>query len=52
MAKKDGTSKGAAKQPAKRVRKERHCGPCGKTGHNARTCAAEIVDIDKSNASK
>jgi hypothetical protein len=47
-AKKDGSSKEAAKQPEKRVRKERHCRRCGKTRHNARTCAAEIVQLDKS----
>jgi type II secretory ATPase GspE/PulE/Tfp pilus assembly ATPase PilB-like protein len=52
MTEKDSGSKEAARQPAKRVRKERHCGRCGKTGHNARTCAAEIVDLDKSEASE
>ena len=24
-------------KPARRARKERHCGRCGETGHNART---------------
>jgi hypothetical protein len=52
MTEKDGGGEEAAGQPVKRVRKERHCGRCGKTGHNARTCAAEIVDLDKSDASK
>jgi hypothetical protein len=52
VAKKDSGGKEAARQPAKRVRKERHCGRCGKTGHNARTCAAEIVDLDESDASE
>jgi NADH pyrophosphatase NudC (nudix superfamily) len=52
IAKKDSSSNKAAKQPAKKVRKERHCGRCGKTGHNARTCAAEIVDLDKSENSE
>jgi hypothetical protein len=52
MTEKDGGGEEAAGQPAKRVRKERHCGRCGKTRHNARTCAAEIVDSDKSDASK
>ena len=52
IAEKDGGGEEAAKQPAKRVCKQRHCGRCGKTGHNARTCAAEIVDLNKSDASK
>ena len=52
IAEKDGSGKEAAEQPAKRVRKERHCRRCGKTGHNARTCAVEIVDSDKSNDSE
>jgi NADH pyrophosphatase NudC (nudix superfamily) len=52
IAEKDSSSKEAARQPAKRVRKERHCGRCGKTGHNARTCAAEIVDSHESDVSK
>ncbi len=52
ITEKDSGGKEAARQPAKRVRKERHCGRCGKTGHNARTCAAEIVDLDESNASE
>jgi hypothetical protein len=37
IAEKDGGGEEAAEQPAKRVRKQRHCGRCGKTGHNART---------------
>jgi hypothetical protein len=52
IAEKNSGGKEAAEQPAKRVRKERHCGRCGKTGHNARTCAAEIVDLDKSGSSE
>ena len=52
IAKKDGGGKEAAKQPAKRVRKERHCRRCGKTGHNARTWAAEIVESEESDASE
>jgi type II secretory ATPase GspE/PulE/Tfp pilus assembly ATPase PilB-like protein len=52
IAKKDISSKEAAKQPVKRVCKQRHCRRCSKTGHNARTCAAEIVDLDKSDASE
>ena len=52
IAEKDGGGKEAAEQPAKRVRKERHCGRCGKTGHNARTCTAEIIESDESNASE
>jgi hypothetical protein len=52
IAEKDGSGKEAAEQPVKRVCKQRHCGRCGKIGHNARTCAAETVDLDKSDASE
>jgi hypothetical protein len=52
IAEKDSSSKEAGEQPTKRVRKERHCGRCSKTGHNARTCTAEIVDLDNSDASE
>jgi hypothetical protein len=52
MAEKDCGVREAAKQPAKRVRKDRHCGRCNKTGHNARTCTTEIVDPDNSDASE
>ncbi len=52
IAEKDSSGKEAAEQPAKRVRKERHCGRCGKTGHNARTCTAEIIESDESDASE
>lgn len=52
IAKKDGGGQEAGEQPAKRVRKERHCRRCDKTGYNARTCTAEIVDSVNSNASK
>jgi hypothetical protein len=52
IAEKDGGGEEVAEQPAKRVRKERHCERCGKTVHNARTCAAEIVESDESHASE
>ena len=52
IAEKDGGSEEAAEQPAKRVRAQRHCGRCGKTGHNARTCTAEIIVPDDSDASE
>jgi hypothetical protein len=52
MAERDGGGEEAAEQPAKRVRKDRHCGRCGKTGHNLRTCTAKIVDADDSDASE
>ena len=52
IAEKDSSGKEAAEKPAKRVPKERHCGRCGKTGHNARTCTVEIVESDESNASE
>jgi hypothetical protein len=52
MAKKEGSSSKDAKQPVKRARGQRHCRRRGKTSHNTRTCTAEIVDLDDSNASK
>ena len=52
IAKKEGSSSKGSKQPVKKVRKERHCGRCSKTGHNARTCNVEILDADDSNTSE
>ena len=52
IAKKEGSSSKGSKQPAKKVRKERHCGRCSKTGHNARTCNVKILDADNSNTSE
>ena len=52
IAEKEGGGGKGSEQPAKKVRKERHCGRCGKTGHNARTCDAEILDADDSDTSK
>ena len=52
MAGKDGGDGEAPEQSAKRVRAQRHCGRCGKTGHNTRTCTAEIVDSDDSYSSE
>ena len=52
IAKKEGSSSKGSKQPAKKVRKERHCRRCSKTSHNARTCNVEILDADNSNTSK
>ena len=52
VAEKDNGGEDAAKEPAKRARGQRHCKRCGKVGHNARTCAAEIVDLDNNDASK
>jgi hypothetical protein len=36
----------------KRVCTQRRCGRCGETGHNARTCAVEIVDASDSDGSE
>ena len=47
IAEKEGSGEGS-KQPAEKVRKERHCGRCGRTGHNARTCNAKILDLGDS----
>ena len=52
IAKKEGSSSKGSEQPAKKVRKERHCGRCSKTGHNARTCNVKMLDTDNSNTSK
>jgi len=52
VAEKEGGGRGSWKTPAKRVRAERHCGRCGETGHNSRTCKVEIEDVDDSDASK
>ena len=52
IAKKGSSRKEAAKQPVKWGRKERHCRRWGKTRHNTRTCAVEIIESDKSDASK
>lgn len=52
MAANKGGGGEAAEQPEKRVRAQRHCGRCGKAGHNTRTCTVEIIDLDSSNASE
>jgi hypothetical protein len=52
IAKKEGSSCGDRKTPAKRVRAERRCGRCSEVRHNSRTCKVEIEDVDNSNASK
>ena len=48
IAKRGGGSREEGETPAKRVRGERHCGRCGETGHNSRTCKVEIEDADNS----
>ena len=50
IAEKGGGGGEATEQPVKRVRAQRHCRRCGKAGHNARTCTAEIIVLDNSNA--
>ena len=40
------------KKPAGRARKERHCGRCSETGHNARTCKVLIEDVNDSDESE
>ena len=52
IAKREGNSSREAKQPAKRARAQRRCGRCSKPSYNTRTCTAEIVDLDNSDASK
>jgi hypothetical protein len=48
IAPEEGGGQEEGKKPAKRARAERHCGRCGKTGHNSRTCKVEMVDADDS----
>ena len=52
IAKREGSSSNGSKQPAKRVRKERHCRRCSKTSYNLSTCDAKILHAFKSNTSK
>jgi hypothetical protein len=52
IAKIDGGRCKDGETPAKRVRAERRCGRCSETGHNSRTCKAEIEDVDDSGASE
>ena len=44
IAEREGGGQEGGREPVKRVRTQRHCGRCGETGHNARTCAVEIED--------
>ena len=52
IAEKDGGGPKEGGESSKRVRAQRRCGRCGGTGHNARTCAVEIVDLADSEESK
>jgi hypothetical protein len=52
IAEREGSSREEGEMPAKRVRAERHCGRCGKVGHNSRTYKVEIEDADNSDASE
>jgi hypothetical protein len=52
IAEEEGGGEEEAEQPTTRVRAQRHCGRCGKAGHNTSTCSAEIVDPDNSDASE
>ncbi|KAF1964248.1 hypothetical protein BU23DRAFT_493271, partial [Bimuria novae-zelandiae CBS 107.79] len=52
IAKKDSSRQKEGKDSAKRVRGQRRCERCGEAGHNARTCAVEIVNVSNSNKSK
>ena len=42
LAEREGSSRGDGESTSKRVRRERRCGRCKETGHNARTCAVKI----------
>jgi hypothetical protein len=52
IAEKEGGRQEDSGEPVKKVRGQRRCGRCGETGHNARTCAVEIVDASDSDESK
>ena len=52
IAEREGGGQERGGEPVKRVRTQRHCGRCGEIGHNARTCAVEIVDLSDSNESE
>jgi hypothetical protein len=52
ITEREGGNHEEGKTPAKRVRTERHCGHCGKVGHNSRTCKVEIEDVGDSNKSE
>jgi NADH pyrophosphatase NudC (nudix superfamily) len=52
IAKKESGRQEEGREPVKRVRTQRHCGRCGETGHNARTCAVKIVDPSNSDKSE
>ena len=52
IAEKEGGGQEGGGEPGKRVRTQRHCGRCSKTGHNARTCAVDIVDASNSEESE
>jgi hypothetical protein len=52
IAEKEGGGQKEGGESSKRVRTQRRCGRCGETGHNARTCAVEIVDPSDSGESE
>jgi hypothetical protein len=52
IAEKDGGGQVEGGEPAKKVCTQRRCGRCRETGHNARTCAVEIVDPSDSDKSE
>jgi hypothetical protein len=52
IAKQAGSSRKDGETPAKRVRAGRHCGTCGETRHNSRTCKVEIKDTEDSDESE
>jgi hypothetical protein len=52
IAEREGSRQQEGREPAKKVRTQRHCRCCGETGHNARTCVVEIIDASDSNESE
>jgi hypothetical protein len=52
IAEREGGGPERGGEPLKRMRTQRRCGRCGESGHNARTCAVEIVHPSDSDESE
>ena len=52
IAKREDGGQKEGGEGVKRVCTQRRCGRCRETGHNARTCAVEIVDASDSGESE
>jgi hypothetical protein len=52
IAKREGDGQEGGREPVKKVRTQRRCARCGEIGHNAHTCAIEIVNASDSGESE